>query len=145
MTSPDTAITNLQFSGASTNAALVSGINFTFNGSNMVAHVNLVANKSGTDFVTIAVTDGFSTSSKGFTLNVAGVVAPPSLKRAASGGKLTLSFAGTANASYGIQASTDLKTWNEVTTITADANGSASYTNSISDTVKEQFFRAVVK
>ena len=69
--SPDTALTNLTFVGSSTNTALVSGVTFATAGTNVTATVNLVANQTGTANVLIEVSDGYSTSSRTFTLTVA--------------------------------------------------------------------------
>jgi hypothetical protein len=143
VTDADTGVTNLTFTGTSTNKALVSGITFSFNGRDEVAVINLVTNKSGTDFVTISVTDGFSSSSQSFILNVTGGTVsggPATLKLSLSGTQLTLNLVGTANASYAIQSSSDFTTWTAVTTVTASATGTASYTTAISGPLK--FYRA---
>jgi subtilisin-like proprotein convertase family protein len=145
VTDPDTSVTNLVFTGSSTNKNLVSNVTFSFNGRNMVAIVNLVANRSGSDYVTISATDGFSTDSESFQLTVGGTAKAPILKLDSAAGQLNLSFAGAPNAAYGIQSSTDLHAWTDVTTVTADSSGSVTYTNPVSTTINLQFYRAVVK
>jgi subtilisin-like proprotein convertase family protein len=141
----EVALSSLSFTGSGTNSAIVSGVSFAYTGSNEVAIIHLVGNKSGADNITISVTDGFSTDTKSFVLSVEGSIAPPTLTLAVSGNKLVLSFSGTPNAPYAIHGTTDLKTWSELVTITADANGNAAFTNSINATVPVQFFRAQAK
>jgi hypothetical protein len=104
-----------------------------------------VANRSGSDYVTISATDGFSTDSESFQLTVGGTAKAPILKLDSAAGQLNLSFAGAPNAAYGIQSSTDLHAWTDVTTVTADSSGSVTYTNPVSTTINLQFYRAVVK
>jgi len=146
VTSPDVPVSALSYSGTSTNAALVSGITFQYSGSNEVATVHLVANKTGTDFVTITVTDGFTPASKSFLLTVEpGTNAPVTLKASLSGNNLTLSFTGTPNAVYAIQSSADLKAWAQVTNVTASGTGAVSYTAPISSATKLEFFRSQAK
>jgi hypothetical protein len=144
VSSPDTSVTNLFFTGTSTNKALVSGITFTYNGSKMVAIVGLVPNKGGQDFVTINVTDGFSSSSQSFVLNVSGgsgVAAPATLKVTSSGNQLIIDVTGTVNGTYDLQSSPDLKVWTSLGTVTAPA----TITNTISASVKLEFLRAQSK
>ena len=139
-------LTSLTFSGAGTNGALISGVSFNYAGGNALAVMHLVANKSGTDYITISVTDGFATNSSSFLLTVEAAVAPPTLKASVVGNKLVLSFVGAPDAQYGVQARPNLlQAWSEIATLTADANGSAAYTNPVTGTVPVQFFRAVAK
>jgi hypothetical protein len=145
--SPDTAVTNLRFTGSSTNSFLVSGFSFAYNGRNMIATINLVPNRNGKDFITISTTDGFSTASQSFVLTVTGTITnqPPALTLSASGGKLTLNLSGSPNTPYTIQGATSLRqpiTWGTITNLTADANGNASFTSTPSATVPVQFIRA---
>jgi hypothetical protein len=146
LTLGEVPLTSLAFAGSGTNGALVSGVSFSYAGGNPVAVMHLVANKSGVDYITISVMDGFATNSSRFLLTVEGTVAPPALKASVVGNKLVLSFIGAPNAQYGVQATPNLlQAWSEVATLTADANGSAAYTNPVSGTIPVQFFRAVVK
>jgi subtilisin-like proprotein convertase family protein len=141
----DLPINALTFSGTSSNSALVTGISFVTTSTGASAQITLAHNEVGTSLITIGVTDGFTNLTQSFLLTVSGVVTPPTLKLSTAGNQLRLNFSGAPNAAYRIQTSSDLKTWAEGTTITADSNGAASYTNTVSSTVKLQFFRAVVK
>jgi len=146
VTSPDTAVTNLRFTGSSTNSLLVSGFSFAFNGQKMVATINLFTNRGGDDFVTISTTDGFSTASQSFILHVTSPTNQVQLFVSASGGKLTLSLQGAPNTAYTIQGSTNLAqspiTWNTITNITSDTSGKASFTTTPSPAIPRQFIRA---
>jgi hypothetical protein len=73
---PDTAITNLVFTGTSDNAALVSGVTFTVSGTNATANLNLVASATGTANVTISVSDGTTTVQDTFELTVTAPAGP---------------------------------------------------------------------
>jgi len=126
--SPDTPITNLTFTGTSTNVSLVSSITFTFNGTAEVATINLLTNKSGDDRIALFVSDGFSTNSTSFGLHITSVV-QPKLTITYSGGQLHITATGSPNTSYGLLTSTDLKTWTDAgLTFTADATGSVTVT-----------------
>ncbi len=146
VTSPDTAITNLFFTGASTNSALVSGFGFAYNGTTEVATINLVANKSGDDAVTLSVSDAFGqTNSVSFSLHVSAITGP-TVAISVVNGKLQLTFAGSANATYGILSSTDLKAWSDTgLTVTTDATGAGSTTIALPAATGKTFYRAVVK
>ena len=139
--SPSTSVTNLTLTGTSTNKALVSNITFTYNGRNMVAVVNLLPNRGGKDYITITATDGFSSASQSFVLNVSGGTTGggPTLTVGLSGTQLHLNFSGAANTTYTIQSSTDLSHWATATTVTTDATGAGSYSPTISGSLL--FFR----
>jgi len=145
VTSPDTAITNLTFHGSSTNSALVSGVSFAYNGTTEVATVNLVPNKSGDDVVTISVHDNFGqTNSVSFALHVTSATAPK-LGVSIQSGQLHITLTGSPNASYGLETTSDFKTWTDTgLTITADASGNASQTIPLPAS-PYLFARAVVK
>jgi subtilisin-like proprotein convertase family protein len=144
--SPDTAANNLHYTGSHTNAFLVSGFTFAYNGRNEVATINLFTNRAGDDFITISVTDGFSTASQSFVLHVTGT--PPNqspvLTLSSSGGKLTLNLKGSPNTGYTIQGATSLSllNWSTITNLTSDASGNASFSATPSPSVPVQFIRA---
>jgi subtilisin-like proprotein convertase family protein len=142
--SPDTAITNLTFTGTSTNASLVAGITFAFNGTAEVATINVASGKSGDDYITLFVSDGFSTNSTSFALHVSPAVGP-TLGVALVGGQIHIAVKGAPNATYGFETSTDLKSWTDTgITVTTDANGNATGTIPLTP-VHALFARAVVK
>ena len=65
-----TALTNLTYTGAGTNAALVRSVTFAYNGTTEVATINLVTNQVGVDYITITVSDGITNASQSFALEV---------------------------------------------------------------------------
>ena len=143
VTDPDTSPANLTYTGTSTNKALVSGITFYFNGKDEVAVISLVPDKRGTDFVTITVSDGFSSDSKSFALKVT-IGDPFSVLTAnGKGDQLIVTLSGNPNGSYDLQTSTDLKAWISTQTVTPNATGIVVITNTISPTVKLEFLRAI--
>jgi len=78
------------------------------------------------------------------SLKVTPTNSPPRLSVRVDNGQLTITFSGAANAAYGLQCNSDLSTWTEVTTVTADDTGKAEYTGPVSIRAK-MFYRAVVK
>lgn len=145
VTSPDTAIASLAFSGACTNTALISSMSFACNGTAEVATLNLLTNRAGDDRITLSVADAFSTNSVSFNLHV---VAPigPSLTLSTDGEQVTVKFTGAAKASYGLQTATSPNgPWTDVITITADDSGAAEHADTIKSDGSPHFYRAVVK
>jgi hypothetical protein len=140
---PDDAITNLTFTGSSTNAALVNGVTFAYNGTAETAMVHLVANASGHDRVTISVADGVATVSQSFNLTVTPGAVPPELGIKVVAGLLQITITGAPNASYGLLTSTDLRTWTDSgLTITAGPTGIVTQTIPFP---ANEFLRAYVK
>jgi len=138
--------TNLTVTAAADNTNLVPSVTVTGNGTNFTAAVKVAASQSGSATITVTARNEFGTASTNFVLTVSAVVVPPpTLKLSATGNQLNLTFSGTPNASYEIQSSTDLKVWSHVTTITANAQGAASFTATISASNKTLFFRAKVQ
>jgi hypothetical protein len=144
VTSPVTPLTNLTFSGSSTNTNLVTGVTFSFNGTSEIATINPVIGAAGTATVTISVSDPFSTNSQSFTLQVVPNV-KPTLTATLASGVLKITFTGTPGATYTIQSSSNLETWTTAGTVTANATtGSAEYDVAVSNTGGAVFYRAVL-
>ena len=137
---PLTPLSQLGFSGFSSNPKLVTGFSFAPVGTNEVATINVAANQVGTATVTIFVTDGVTPLSQAFRLTV-GV--RPTLTVNLVAGDLKITFNGTPNAAYTIQSTTDLKTWTSVGTVTADANGAAEFDANVASGSGSVFYRAV--
>jgi len=147
VTSPVTPVTNLTFSGSSTNTGLVSSNSFAFsyNGSNEVVTITPVANAVGSATVTISVTDSYTTNSQSFTLQVTQSGAP-TLSGTLVNGVLQITFLGIPGGSYNIQSSSDLKTWTTVATITANpVTGAVQYNAVVSNVAGETFYRAQIQ
>jgi hypothetical protein len=143
VTSPVTPVTNLTFSGSSTNTSLVKSITFSFNGTTEVATITPVTNATGVGTITISVNDLFSTNSQSFSLQVNAPV-PPKLAATLASGVLQIAFTGTPGASYSIQSSSNLKTWTTIATVTANAStGTAVYDATVANGVGEVFYRVV--
>jgi hypothetical protein len=123
---------------------LVSSVTFALNGNTEEATVHLVANATGNDFVTITVSDAFGqSSSASFNLHVTGAAVGPTLTISVTGNQVTLKFKGSANTALIIQASSDLKGWNNIGNVTTDANGNAQQT--VTESGAHQFYRAQVQ
>lgn len=75
----DTATKNLTFVGTSSNPALVSGVSFTNDGTNVVAIVKLVSGANGVATVTITASDDTFDSEQTFNLTVNSVDNAPVL------------------------------------------------------------------
>ena len=142
--SPDTALSNLTFTGSSTSSSLVSGVSFATVGTNVVATVNLVSNQTGTATVTISVNDGYASSSQQFSLNV---VAPfgPSLTATKVGNVLKITFTGTPRTKYILLNSTDLVNWHQVSSITTGPTGAVEFDENILSAGGGEFYRAQEK
>jgi hypothetical protein len=140
VTSPVTPLTNLTFSGSSTNTSLIKSITFALNGSNEVATITPVTNATGVGTVTISVSDKFSTNSQSFTLQVNSPT-PPTLTAVLVNGVLKITFTGTPGVTYSIQSSADLVNWTTIASVSANAStGAAEYDTTPS--AAYTFFRA---
>jgi len=142
--SPDTPLSQLTFTGSSTNTTLVSGVTVSTAVSgtttNVTANVSLVPNKTGTATVTIQVTDGYSTSTQSFMLTVSPATGP-TLSASLVGTVLKITFTGVPNSSYLVLGSSDLKTWAQVgQPINTDSNGKGEYDATVSSS-GDQYFR----
>jgi subtilisin-like proprotein convertase family protein len=143
--SPDTALSQLTFSGSSTNSDIVSGVSFATVGSTVSATVNLVPNKTGKAAVQILVSDGYSTSAQTFSVNVTSSLGGPTLHFALVGKVFKISFTGVPNASYVILSSSNLQGWAAVgPAITADSNGKVEYDATVGSS-GAQYYRAELK
>jgi len=144
VTSPVTPITNLTFSGSSTNANLIKSVTFSFNGTNEVALITPVANATGVGSVSISVNDQFSqTNTVNFGVTISSPT-PPTLVAVVANGQLKITFTGTPGVAYRIQSSTDLKTWTTVATLTANAQtGAVEYDTALTGSAGGTFYRAV--
>ncbi len=88
----------------------------------------------GGDTFTVTLSDGMSTAQGTITLSVA---ADPGLNpnnrpqlTAQPGGGIRLAFSGVPGRVYGIQRSTNLKTWTQIAAPTANAQGGVSFDDS---------------
>lgn len=144
VTSTYVPVDYLVLTASTTNSALVRGTLVNYDGTNFSVVVNLVKNQVGTAEIVVSAFDGFTTVTKSFTLTVNPVVGP-TLSVALVNGEFKFTFTGAPNTVYTIQASTDLKTWTDVTTVTSAANGTAAYSTSIDRAQTGKFFRVVAK
>jgi hypothetical protein len=139
---PDTPISELVFSGLSSDPNLVSGLEFDNDGTRVIAKVNLVTDATGVAACTIFCSDGSSQVSRLFLLTVT-AGEPPMLSYSLVGDLFTIRIAGDPGVTYEIQATTDFKTWSAITEVTADSLGNAEY--SLLATGPGQYFQAVDK
>jgi len=144
VTSPVTPLANLRFSGSSSNTNVVNSFTFSFNGSNEVATIIPVANATGVVTLTLSVSDPFSTNSQSFTLQV-NPTALPTLT-STLGKDVVITFTGLAGGSYVIQSSTNLTTWVNVATVTADpVTGAVSYTATVpTNSPSQGYYRLLI-
>lgn len=145
VTDPDRALIDLLFSSSVTGSSnVITSVAFSNNGTNATATINLVANASGTNQVTITVTDPFFSTlsdSKQFTLTVAKPPAPQLTVARSTPGRITIGLKGAANSNYVIERSSNFTSWSDVITLTTDASGNAQVDLSTTSPVF-QFFRA---
>jgi hypothetical protein len=81
------------------------------------------------DSFTYTITDGFTTSSGTVNLTATNAVGQTTGSITLVGGNANLTFYGIPGTSYTVQVSSDLSTWSDLTTVTADSNGLVSYTD----------------
>jgi hypothetical protein len=136
----DTDISQLTFTGATTNSDLVSSIRFNNDGTNVTATITLVPDATGTAPITITAHDGTNTVSQSFTLRVNRSLNPARLVATRSGTDLNITVTGDAGANYVIEATTDFVTWNVLGEVTIDSDGSTDIQVPIFKPY--QFFRA---
>ena len=143
VSSPVTPVTNLQFSGISSNASLVKSFAFSFNGTNEVATITPNTNASGLGTITISVNDPFSTNSQSFTLQIDPAVLP-TLATAFSQNILSISFTGVPGAVYNIVSSPSLtnQIWTKIATVTANpVTGAVQYNVTIPAGAGHTYYR----
>jgi hypothetical protein len=136
----DTDISQLTFTGTTTNSDLVNSIRFNNDGTNVTATITLVPGATGTAPITIAAHDGTNTVSQSFTLTVNRSLNPARLVATRSGTDLNINVTGDAGASYVIEATTDFVTWTVLGEVTIDSDGSTDIQVPIFKPY--QFFRA---
>jgi len=144
VTSTYVPVEYLVLSASTTNSALVKGTLVNYDGTNFSVVVNLVKNQVGTAEILVSAFDGFTTITKTFTVTVNPVIGP-TLTAVVVNGAIKFSFVGAPNTMYTVQASSDLMTWTDVSTVTCGADGAASYSTSIDYAQSGKFFRVVLK
>lgn len=140
---PDTDINQLIFSASAASTNLVSGIQFAVTGPNTVrATITIRAGQTGTDRLTVQVSDGETVSQTSFNLTI-GQQQQPTLSVTRTGTNLNLSVAGSAGATYVIEGTSDFATWTQVGTVTLNQSGQG--TLQIPINADDRFFRARVQ
>jgi hypothetical protein len=104
----------------------------------------LVSGAKGSSTITISVNDCVTTVTESFDVIVPNPI-PATMAATYKNGVLTIAISGGAGAVYTIQNSADLKTWTDVTTVTADANGKATYSVALAGQPSVGYYRAVTK
>lgn len=120
---------------------LVSNIQFTPTSATTVrADITLAANRTGTDRLTISVSDGESTSRRSFNVTVT-VAGPPTIAIArGANNTVVLNVTGAVGSTVVIEGSAGLVTWSQFQTVTLDANGQGQV--QVGSTGHHRFFRA---
>jgi subtilisin-like proprotein convertase family protein len=142
--SPLKPITALTITGSTSNTNLVSEVTIAVSGTNVTANLVLVADKKGLSTITISVSDCVTTVTETFNYIVPEPT-PATMSATVTNGVLTINLTGGAGTTYTIQNSIDLVAWTDVTTVTADANGKASYSVSLAGKPNRGFYRTVIK
>jgi len=142
--SPLKPITALTITGSSSNTNLVSSVNIVVTGTNATANLVLVSGKKGVSTISIGVSDCVNTVTETFKYIVPEPT-PATMSATVEDGVLTISLTGGAGTTYTIQNSIDLVTWTDVTTVTADGAGKASYEINLAGKPNRGFYRTVIK
>jgi len=142
--SPLKPITALTITGSSSNTNLVSDVTIAVSGTNVTANLVLVAGKKGLSAITISVSDCVTTVTETFNYIVPEPT-PATMSATVTNGVLTINLTGGAGTTYTIQNSIDLVAWTDVTTVTADANGKATYSVSLAGKPARGFYRTIIK
>jgi hypothetical protein len=142
--SPLKPISALTITGSSSNTNLVSGVTIAVSGTNVTANLALVAGKKGLSTITISVSDCVTTVTNAFNYIVPEPT-PATMSATVTNGVLTINITGGAGTKYTIQNSVDLVAWTDVTDVTADANGKATYSVSLAGKPARGFYRTIIK
>ena len=140
-----TAASNLVVSGYSSNPALIFNDNLTFGGSGANRTVNLapLAYQYGTAAITVAVSDGWSSTSQTFNVTVNPPAKPTISLANFSNGQLNFTINGTNGPDYIVLASTNLINWSPLWTNKAPVLP-FSYTNFITTNFSRRFYRVLL-
>jgi hypothetical protein len=144
ITSPIKPISALTITASSSNTNLVSTVVVSVSGTNVTALLTLVSGAKGSSTITISVNDCVTTVTESFDVIVPNPI-PATLASTFKNGVLTIVISGGAGAVYTIQNSPDFKTWTDVTTVTANANGIATYSVALAGQPSVGYYRAVAK
>jgi hypothetical protein len=133
----------LTFLGAISGTNVVQSVAFNVSGSTASATLTIRAGASGTDRVTITVSDGACLVRQSFDVTVGDDVpgAPATLAVSRTGTNFVLNITGTAGATYIIEGTTDLRSWTQAGAVTIPAGGSTQVTIPITGSFR--FFRVV--
>jgi hypothetical protein len=104
----DTMASNLRLLGAANPGNLVSDIEFSaITNNTAIATISLLPGVTGTETITISVSDGEFVTRQSFTITV-GAATPPTLSVAKVGNNLSITVTGTPGASFVIEGATDV-------------------------------------
>jgi hypothetical protein len=141
VTDADTPLSELVIFGAAATTNLVRDIQFAVVGTDQVrATINLVPGATGTDRITVSVSDGNMTTRRSFNLTV-GSAGGARLGITAGAGTVTITVTGTSGTTYTIEGSTNLTTWSSVGTVTI-GSGSTTGTLQVPSSGPARFFRS---
>ena len=101
----------------------------------------VTTNASGVATITISVNDPFTTNSQSFTLQVNAAVMP-TLAAALSQHNLVITATGSPGVTYNVMSSSNLTTWTQITTVTANSvTGAIQYTVAIPAGAGHTYYR----
>ena len=142
--SPIKPISALTITASSSNTNLVSNVVVSVSGTNVTALLTLVSGAKGFSTITVSVNDCVTTVTETFAVIVPEPT-PATMSATVKNGVLTIILTGGAGTIYTIQNSLDMVTWTDVTTVTADANGQATYSIILAGKPNVGFYRSVIK
>jgi hypothetical protein len=137
----DTRTSDLRLLGAANPGNLVSDIEFTpITNNTAVATISLLPGVTGTETITISVSDGEFVTRQSFTITV-GAAVPPTLSVAKVGNNLSVTVTGTPGGTFIIEGATDVTgPYTQVGTVTIGSAGASEVQVPISGA--HRFFRA---
>ena len=142
ITDADTPLTSLTFLSATQGTQIVQGITFNVTSNSAAAVITLRANASGTERITLTVSDGDSVVRQSFDLTVGTITPDPAtLAISRTGTNITINVTGTPGQVYSLQGSSNLRDWSQVRLVTVEQDGTTAVT--LAATGPYRFFRAV--
>jgi hypothetical protein len=128
------------YSASSSNPSLVNIWTFAFTNGNEVATFTPVTNITGLATITVSVNNTYYTNTQSFVLQV-NPLTLAKMTPALSNSVLRITYTGVPGSTYNLQSSTNLTTWTQVATVTANAvTGAAEYDVTIPKNVPGEIF-----
>jgi subtilisin-like proprotein convertase family protein len=121
---PDTALADLTFLSATVGTSIVESVTFNVSGNTVTAVINIRAGATGTERMSITVSDNVCVDREIFDLTIGAEGQPATLSVGRTGTNFVLTITGTPGATYVIEGTTDFRSWTDVGAVTIPAGGS---------------------